>query len=697
MNDMTAKGGISSYAVQDSIAVLTINSPPVNTLDHEVRMALDEGIRRAGADPEARALVIRCDGRTFFAGADIGEIGGELRRPHLNDIFGAIEASSKPVIAAIHGTALGGGFELALACHYRIALRSAKVGLPEVSLGLLPGAGGTQRTPRIAGVETALDMIVGGRPVGGVKAQALRLIDKVVDGDLALEAVSYARQLLDEGAPLRRIRDMQTDLDATTAAAAIAAYRQANARSFKGFKAPGHIVQAIEAAVTLPFDEGLQREWALFEELVASTESGAQRHLFFAERAAAKIPNLGRDIVPIDVKTVTVIGAGTMGSGIAAAFLNIGLPVTLVDRDDAAVERGAAGIRRTIAGLVSKGRIGETEGETRSALLAVNTDLPAAVATADLVIEAVFEQIDLKRQIFAQIDAAAKPGAILASNTSFLDLDLIADATARPDRVIGLHFFAPANIMRLLEVVRGKKTSDAVIATGMALGRRLGKVAVLSGVCDGFIVNRVMRPRMTAAEALILEGPTPSRIDQVMNDYGFPMGPFQMIDLVGLDVIGWDRENSAGRTVQEILCEMGRWGQKRDGGYYDYDDKRRATPSPLAEQIIRDFARRNGIPPRDFSDVEIVERLLCPIVNEGAKVLEEGIALRASDIDVASVTGYGWPAWTGGPMFWADSVGLARIVDRLDAIMGADAVSPLLRRAAAEGDGIADVTIIEAF
>ena len=688
MTQPIVQAGISSYVVQDAVAELAINSPPVNALGYDVRVALYEGIRRAVADPEARALIIRCDGRTFFAGADISEFDGELRSPNLNEIFAVIEDLPKPVIAAIHGTALGGGLELALACHYRVALSSAKVGLPEVSLGLLPGAGGTQRTPRLVGVEAALDLIVGGRPVGAAKAVELGLIDKMIDGDLAAEAVAYARSLIDEGAPLRRVRDMCTDLNAAAASAAVEAYRQANARAFKGFKAPGHIVKAIEAAAALPFDEGMKCEYELFGELMASTESGAQRHLFFAERTAGKVPGLRKDAAPIDVKTVAVIGAGTMGSGIATAFLNIGMPVTLVDRDSAAVERGAGGIRKTISALAAKGRISEAEAEKRSGLLGTSTDLAAAVADVDLVIEAVFEQIELKKQIFGQIDAAAKPGAILASNTSFLDLNVIAEATSRPDHVIGLHFFAPANIMRLLEVVRGAKTADEVIATGMALGRKLGKVAVLSGVCDGFIANRVMQPRMTCAEALVLEGPTPSQVDRVMNDYGFPMGPFQMIDLVGLDVIGWDRENSAGRTVQEVLCEMGRWGQKKDGGYYDYDEKRRATPSATAEKVIRDFAAKTGVSQREFSDAEIVERLLYPVVNEGAKVLDEGIALRASDIDVALVTGYGWPVWTGGPMFWADSVGLATIVAKLDEMMGADAVSPLLRRLAAEGGSL---------
>ncbi|MET0366317.1 MAG: 3-hydroxyacyl-CoA dehydrogenase NAD-binding domain-containing protein [Sphingobium sp.] len=681
---------ISTYSVIDGVAVLAINSPPVNALGYDVRIALDEGIRRAIQDEDAQALIIRCDGRTFFAGADIAEFGGELRRPDLNDLTALIESSAKPVIAAIHGTALGGGFELALACHYRIAATSAKVGLPEVSLGLLPGAGGTQRTPRIAGVAKALELIVGGAPLGAKAAVEAKLIDRLSEGDLPADAITYARELVDGGAPLRRIRDMAPDLDAAAAAPVIEAYVQKNARSFKGFKAPGHIVKAIEAAVSLPFDDGLKREWELFEELMASTESGAQRHIFFAERAAAKVPGLSREAKPLDIASVAVIGAGTMGSGIATAFLNIGLPVSLVDRDQAAGDRGAAGIAKTIAGLVAKGRISAAEGERRTAALRPTTDLAGAVAGADLVIEAVFENLDLKKTVFFQIDAAARPGTILASNTSFLDLDAIAASTKRPDWVIGLHFFAPANIMRLLEVVRGAETSDAVIATGMALGRKLGKIAVLSGVCDGFIANRVMAQRMSAAEALILEGPMPWDVDRVMNAYGFPMGPFQMIDLVGLDVIGWDRDTTAGRSVQELLCEMDRWGQKKAGGYYDYDEARRASPSAVAEQVIRDFAARTAVPQRAFTDAEIVERLLYPVVNEGAKVLEEGIALRASDIDVALVTGYGWPVWTGGPMFWADSIGLPAIVATLDATIGADAVSPLLRQRAAEGGRLTD-------
>jgi len=686
MNEISAIHSVSSLAVEDGIAILRIDSPPVNALGLAVRRALLDGLHEAVADPQVKAIVISCAGRTFFAGADISEFGKPIEQPDLNVLFEVIERSTKPVVAAIHGTALGGGFELALACHYRVAVPGAKVGLPEVSLGLIPGAGGTQRTPRLAGVEMALKLIVGGRPIGAGAAKAAGLIDALVEeGAVEPGAVAYARPLVAGHAPLKRVRDLPVDVDGAAARRIIDAYVADNARLFKGVKAPSLIVQAIEAAATLDFDAGLAREAELFEAAMATVESGAQRHIFFAERAAAKVPGLAAGVAPLPVASVAVIGAGTMGSGIATAFLNIGLPVTLVDRDAAAVERGAAGIGRILRGMAEKGRLSAAEAERRLALLASSDDLASAVADVDLVIEAVFEDLALKKQVFTQLDAAAKPGAILASNTSFLDLDAIAAATSRPESVVGLHFFAPANVMRLLEVVHGKATSDAVIATAMALGRKLGKVAVLSGVCDGFIANRVMNPRVEAAEALILEGPMPWDIDRVMTDYGFPMGVFQMLDLVGLDVIGWDRDNSAGRTVQEVLCEAGRWGQKRGAGYYDYDEKRRPSASPESERVIRDFASCRETPPRAFTDAEFIERLLYPVVNEGAKVLEEGIALRASDIDVALVTGYGWPVHTGGPMFWADHVGLPKIVAALDRSIGADAVSPLLRRLAESG------------
>jgi 3-hydroxyacyl-CoA dehydrogenase len=673
--------GVSRLDMVGGVAVLTIDSPPVNALGLAVRRALDDGLRAAIADSAVDAIVILCAGRTFFAGADIGEFGKPFVSPDLNAILAAIDASPKPVIAAIHGSALGGGFELALACHARIAVSSAKVGLPEVSLGLLPGAGGTQRTPRLAGVERALALIVGGRPIAAVEAVKAGLIDAIVAEPLRDQAIAFARDLASSGAPLRRVRDLPVDLDPAATRDAIAAYRARSARVFVGFKAPELILKAIEAAATLDFDAGIAREAALFEEALATTESAAQRHVFFAERAAAKVPDLPDSAVALPIEQVAVIGAGTMGCGIATAFLNIGMAITLVDRDTAVVERGAGAIARTIRSLAARGQIDDAEAEHRIGRLVTRIDLAAAVGEADLVIEAVYEDLAIKRAIFRELDAATKPQAILASNTSFLDLDAIAAVTGRPGRVIGLHFFAPADVMRLLEVVRGHATAPQVVATGMALARKLGKVAVLSGVCHGFIANRIMQRCVDEAEALILTGPMPWDIDRALADFGLPMGVFRMLDLVGLDVIGWDRHASAGRTVQELLCEAGRWGQKTRGGYYDYDEQRRPMPSDLVAHVIRDFALRHGPLSRTFDDTELLERLLYPTVNEGAKVLEEGIAARASDIDIALVTGYGWPAYRGGPMFWGDSVGLPKIVDALD--RRGVVVSSLLRRHAA--------------
>ncbi len=672
------------------ITVLTVNSPPVNALGHAVRLALDVGLRAALADETVKAVVIACAGRTFFAGADITEFGKTIGEPDLNAILALIEGATKPVVAAIHGTALGGGLELALACHYRIATPSAKIGLPEVNLGLLPGGGGTQRTPRLAGLRVALDLMVLGKPMSAEAALVAGLIDVLAaDGALVPEAVVYAVRLVEEAAPLRRARDLVSDLTGEAAASQIATFTMRNARLFKGFKAPALIVEAIRAAANLPFDQGMKREAALFNDLMGSPESAAQRHIFFAERAAAKIPGLAKDLAAPPIASVAVIGAGTMGGGIAIAFLNAGLPVTLVDLNANALARGADHVTRTIRAAADKGRMTPEDAERQIACLKTTSQI-GEISQADLVVEAVFERLDLKIAVFRQIDAVAKPTAILASNTSFLDLDAIAAATSRPQSVIGLHFFAPANIMRLLEVVRGTRTSDAVVAAAMGLGRTLSKVAVLSGACDGFIANRLMARRGEAAEQIILEGPAPWDVDRVMTDFGFPMGVFQMLDLVGLDVIGWDRDNSAGRTVQEILCEQGRWGQKTGDGYYDYDAERRATPSAIAEAVIRGLAVRKDVPQRAYSDAQIVETLLDPVVNEGAKLLEEGVALRASDIDIALVTGYGWPVYRGGPMFWGDRQGLDRIVARLRArIANGEALtlSPLLVEKAQAGRG----------
>jgi 3-hydroxyacyl-CoA dehydrogenase len=639
-------------------------------------------------DPEIDAVVIACAGRTFFAGADISEFQKPFRPPGLKDIFAMIDASKKLVLAAIHGTALGGGFELALSCHNRIATSSAKVGLPEVALGLLPGAGGTQRTPRLAGVSAALDLIMSGKPLDAATAKARGLIDEIAaEGSLQDAAVRYARHFVDRAVPLRRVRDMPLDVRGEEARQLFADFRRKNARLFRGFKAPENIVKALEAAVELPFDAGLAREAELCAELMKSRESEAQRHIFFSERAASKIPGLAPDLKPMPIESVAIVGAGTMGTGIAIAFLNAKVPVTLVDLDGRAVERASAKIAKTIHSMVDKGLIDSDTAKSRISRLRTETDIQS-IRTADLVIEAVFERLDLKRSVFTQIDAVAKMGAILATNTSFLDVDAIAAATSRPQDVIGLHFFAPANIMRLLEVVRGEKTSDRVLVSGMHLGRRLNKVAVVSRVCEGFIANRVMAPRSVAANRLILEGAMPWDVDQALVNFGFPMGVFAMTDLVGVNVIGWDPENSKSRTVQEILCEMGRWGQKRGAGYYDYDEKVGRMPSPVVEGLIREFAAKNDVAQKNYSERNIIEQLLDPVVNEGARLIEEGVALRASDIDIAMVSGYAWPPYTGGPMFWADTQGLGTILERLKARRDAGEsiwISSMLETMAAEG------------
>ena len=683
---------VVSLTVNEGIATLAVASPPVNALSAQVRQGIAKGLTETMGDPAVRAVVLICEGRTFFAGADITEFGKPLVKPDLHDLQRELEAATKPVVAAIHGTALGGGLELALTCHYRIAVPSAKLGLPEVHLGLLPGAGGTQRLPRVAGPLAALEMMVSGKPVGARQALEMGLIDRLASGsDLAQDAQAYARELLDKSAPLNHIRDSDGRLDeARSNPELFDAFRKNNSRALKGFKAPESIIQAVEAAVALPFDEGLKAEWRLFEGLLESTESAAQRYIFFAERETARVPGL----VPAKadgVRAVGVIGAGTMGGGIAMNFLNIGLPVILVEQKQEALDRGLSVIRKNYEASAAKGRLSHEQVEARMALLQPSLSY-GDLGQADLIIEAVYENLDLKKTIFAKLDEVAKPGAILASNTSFLDLDQIAAATTRPESVVGLHFFSPANVMKLVEVVRGAKTAPEVVATGLAIGKAIAKTPVLSGVCDGFIANRMMAPRSALAQDLILEGPLPWEIDRVMTDYGFPMGPFAMTDLVGVDVIGWDRENSSSSTVQEVLCEEGRWGQKTGKGFYDYDERRRPSPSAYVEALIHGFSEKKGLTRRAFTDDEILERLLYPVINEGAKILEEDIALRASDIDVALILGYGWPIWTGGPLFWADTVGLDRVVaglKRLEERFGADfAPSPLLVRLAQTGGAL---------
>ncbi len=679
---------VATMTIEGEVGVLTIDSPPVNALGIATRRGLDRGFRDFAGNPAIRAIVLICGGRTFFAGADITEFGKPMQEPGLQDVFDIIEDGVKPVVAAIHGTALGGGLELALICHYRVAVPSARLGLPEVHLGLLPGAGGTQRLPRIVGVDAALDLITSGRQLSATQARELGVVDELAgEGRLREDAIAFARRLLAEDRPLLRVRDRQDMIEPARGKPEIFAdFRRRNARSFRGFKAPENIIKTIEAAVALPFEEGMKREAELFADLYESTESLAQRHVFFAERQTSKIADVPADTPTLPVRSVGVIGAGTMGGGIAMNFVSAGIPVTLVEMDQAALDRGLSVIRKNYENTAKKGRMTQAQVEACMGLITPALSLDS-LAEMDLIVEAVFESMAVKQDIFAKLGRVARPDAILASNTSFLDLDAIAEATTLPERVIGLHFFSPANVMRLLEVVRGARTSKQVVATAMKLARQIGKIAVLSRVCNGFIANRLMAPRMAQSEALVLEGPTPAEIDRVIYDYGFAMGPFQMIDLVGLDVIGRDANV---RTLRGDLVARDRLGQKKNGGFYDYDEARKPTPSPVAATIIADFAKSEGVAAGGpQSDADILTRLLYPIVNEGARILEEGIALRAGDIDMAAILGYGWPVYTGGPMFWADTVGLPTIVARLKEMQAAhgDAFAPahLLETMAAEG------------
>ena len=682
-----------TLTIEGEIGVLSLNYPPVNALSQVMRQAIVEGMVEANGNPAIKAIVLICEGRTFLAGADITEFGKPPMAPALRDAQDLIEGASKPVIAAIHGTALGGGLEVALCCHYRVAVPSAKCGLPEVHLGLLPGAGGTQRLPRIVGVEKALDMILNGSHVPAKQCLAIGLVDALVpEGELRAGAIAFARAVVAEGRPLRRVRDNDDKLVAARGQPEIfAQVRKANARKFRGFPAPEANIQCIEAAVHQSFDEGLATERRLFLGLVGGTPSQAQRYAFFAERKAAKIPGLPEDTQPIQVAKVGIIGAGTMGGGIAMNFANAGIPVTLVETQQAALDRGLAVVRKNYENSAKRGRFTAEQVEQRMGLLSGSLSMES-LADCDLVIEAVFENMAIKKEIFGALDRICKPGAVLATNTSALDVNEIATAAvSRPEAVVGMHFFSPANVMKLLEVVRGDKTSPAVLTTAMQIGKKIGKVAAVSGVCPGFIGNRILAARSAQSQAMVLEGAMPWDIDQVLYDFGMPMGPFAMSDLAGLD-IGWSRETSKGATVREVLCEMDRRGQKNGAGFYDYEVEggtRIAKPSEVTRKIILDFMAKQGKTAREISKEEILERCTYAMVNEGAKILDEGIAVRASDIDVVWINGYGWPVYRGGPMFYADTVGLKTVVDKLKAYgdrMGPGfTISPLLEKMAAEG------------
>ncbi|KPM12917.1 3-hydroxyacyl-CoA dehydrogenase [Citromicrobium sp. JL31] len=647
----------------DNVLVIISDNPPVNALGQAVRAGLVDGISEALSDDSVEAVVIRCDGRTFFAGADITEFGKPPQGPSLPEALDKLEASDKPVVAAIHGTALGGGCEVALACHYRVAVPSAKMGLPEVKLGLIPGAAGTQRLPRLVGAEAALPLVAIGNPISAKKAKEIGLLDELVGEDsLAADAIAFAKSKI--GQPVPRSSEGDANQDGIRNPDIFDEFRAKNGRKMRGFDAPNAAIEAVKAAGEPSYAEGVKKERELFMKLMTGTQSKAMRHYFFAERAANKVDDIPADPPLIDIKKVGIIGAGTMGGGIAMNFLSAGIPVTILEMKQEALDRGTATMRKNYEATAKKGRMTAEQVEQAMGHLTPTLEY-SDLADCDLVIEAVYESMDVKKDVFGKLDKVVKQGAILASNTSYLDINEIATATERPGYVLGLHFFSPANVMKLLEVVRGEKTRDDVLATAMKLSKKIGKVAAVSGVCPGFIGNRMLSKRQEQANQLILEGANYWDVDDVLLDFGFPMGPFQMGDLAGID-IGWHRDPSKVTTIREALCAVGRFGQKAGKGFYDYDEARQRTPSDEVKQIIADFAEKEGNEQRDISKDEIRERLLYPMVNEGAKILDEGMAQRASDIDVVWINGYGWPLYTGGPMFWADTIGLDTVVAGLE-------------------------------
>ena len=692
---MTEINKVTDLSIEGDVAVLTLNSPPVNALSAPVRDGIYRGIKQALENDQAKAIVLICEGRTFIAGADITEFGKGFEGASLSDAQDMIENATKPVVAAIHGTALGGGLEVALTCHYRVAVPSAKCGLPEVNLGLLPGAGGTQRLPRIVGPEKALELVTSGAHVGAKASLEMGLFDELVEeGKLKEGAIAFANKIVAEGRPLKRVRDMNEKVEAARGKPEIFEnFRKSIARKTRGFMAPEYNIRCIEAAVNEPFDEGIKTEQKLFQEIFKSSQAAAMQHVFFAERQVWKVPDVPSDTPILPVKKVGIIGAGTMGGGIAMNFANAGYPVTLVEMKQEALDRGLTTVRKNYENTAKKGRISEADVSTRMGLLTGTVEFDQ-LADCDLIIEAVFENMDVKKDVFTRLDKIAKQGAILATNTSALDINEIAAVTSRPEAVIGLHFFSPANVMRLLEVVRADKTSKEVIATSMQIAKKIGKIAALVGVCPGFVGNRMLFQRQREAQKLVLEGAMPWDVDRVLYDFGFPMGPFAMSDLAGLD-IGWSKETSKGETIRDRLCEMDRRGQKTGAGYYDYDENRKATPSPVVEKLIQDYAAEKGVNQRTISDDEILERCLYPMINEGFKILEEGKAIRASDIDIVWINGYGWPAYRGGPMFYGQLIGLDKVLGRMkefETQHGADfAPAALLEKTVAEGKKLSDL------
>lgn len=697
MTDVTMTGDdVVTYAVSDGVALLTLNSPPVNALSAAVRRGILSGIERAAADATVRGIVVTGAGKLFCAGADITEFGKPPLSPSLPDTLAAIEASPKPVVAAINGAALGGGCEVTLACHARVGATVAQLGLPEIKLGIIPGAGGTQRLPRILAPADAFAVMLKGDPLKAEKARALGLLDDVVDpAGLIGAASALALKLADAGTwPVTGARSVTTDAEARAAFDKAAAEAQKKAGDLLN---TGALIRSVQAAMDKPLTEGLAVEREEFARLVASGQSKALRHVFFAERAAGRVPGIGKEVTARPVAKAAVIGAGTMGAGIAMAFANAGIPVRVIETTEDLLAKGLERIRGTYAASVKRGSLSDAAMAERLGRIEGRVGL-AETAEADLIVEAAFEDMGVKRQIFGELGRVAKPGAILATNTSYLDVDEIAAASGRAQDVVGLHFFSPANVMRLLEVVRGTATAPDVVQTALALGKRLGKLPIVSGVCFGFIGNRILAQRTRAAERLLLAGATPSEVDAAITGFGFRMGQFAMLDLAGID-IGWRTRKAFGgfAPVGDRLAEMGRFGQKTGRGFYLYPEgARTGVPDPEVTDIIAQEAKSRGIAPETLSGDTIIERLFYPMVNEGARILEEGIALRPSDIDLVWINGYGWPSWTGGPMFWADEVGLGRIVASLDAqaaLFSAPELEPsaLLRRLAAEGKGFASL------
>jgi len=685
---------VASYAVRDGIAVITMNNPPVNGLGNALRAGLMDNLDQADADPSVKGVVIIGSARFFSGGADIREFNQKRLPPDLPDVNDRQDAMKKPLVAAIGGFALGGGLELALACHYRVAAPKSQVGLPEVKLGILPGSGGTQRLPRIVPMAEAVRLMTTGAMLPVEKAKEYGLIDEIVQGDLLEGALSFTKRVV--GKPLPRIRDRKAQLDGEPKAF-FARVREQVAKESRGYPAPLEIVACAEAAASRPFDEGRKEERERFNKLVGGSESKALRHMFFAERQTSKIPDVPEDTPVRELKKAAVIGAGTMGGGIAMNFANAGIPVTLIDMNQAAVDKGIGIIKKNYAATVSKGRLKQDEMDKRLGLIRQTTKIEEA-KDADIIIEAVFERMDVKKDIFGKLDKLAKPGAILATNTSTLDVDEIAASTKRPQDVIGTHFFSPANVMRLLEVVRGKKTGKDVLATTMKLGKTLKKVPVVSGVCDGFIGNRMLEKYGQQSLFLLDEGATPQQVDAAMAKFGMAMGPFTMYDMAGND-IGWEirkrryqeRPDFVYSRIADRICEQGRFGQKTGKGFYKYESgNRKPIPDPDVEKLFSEYRKEINVKSRAISDQEIVERLIYALVNEGAHILEEGIALRASDIDMVYLTGYGFPPYRGGPMFYADTVGLDQVLNSIQSFQkgyqGAQwKPAPLLVKLANEG------------